>query len=64
MDQSAPTSREIDAGELARRLGTDAEPFVLDVREPDEVAAWAIPGAVNVPVAELSGRVAELPARP
>ena len=59
---SAPTYRDIDAAELAARLGTDDEPFVLDVREPEEVAEWVIAGAVNVPVRELGDRVAELPA--
>ena len=61
MDQSALPYRDIDAEELARRLGTDAEPYVVDVREPDEVAAWAIPGAVNVPTGALPGRVDEFP---
>ncbi len=45
--------RDIDAAELAGRLGTDNEPLVLDVREPDEVAEWAIPGSLNVPLREL-----------
>jgi glyoxylase-like metal-dependent hydrolase (beta-lactamase superfamily II) len=57
----SPTYRDISAAELAGRLGSDDEPFVLDVREPAEVAEWAIAGAVNVPVGELGGRVAELP---
>lgn len=53
--------REIDVAELAGRLGTDDEPFVLDVREPDEVAEWAISGAVNVPLRGLADRVEEFP---
>ena len=54
--------RDISAAELAARLGGDDEPFVLDVREPDEVAEWAISSAVvNVPVAELPARISELP---
>ncbi len=55
------TYRDIDASELAGRLGTDNEPFVLDVREPDEVAEWAIPGSVNVPLQGLTDRVDEFP---
>ena len=39
---NASTYRDIDAAELAARLGTNEEPFVLDVREPEEVAEWAI----------------------
>ena len=45
--------RDIDAAELAGRLGTGREPLVLDVRDPDEVAEWAIPGSMNIPVREL-----------
>lgn len=35
--------------------------FLLDVRTPTEYAAGHIPGAVNVPVDELRGRLSELP---
>jgi glyoxylase-like metal-dependent hydrolase (beta-lactamase superfamily II) len=61
MADSEPICREIDAAEVAARLGTDDEPLVLDVREPAEVAEWAIAGSVNVPLGELPDRVAELP---
>ncbi len=53
--------RDIDAAELAGRLGTPEQPHVLDVREPSEVAEWAIAGAVNVPIGELAERLAEVP---
>lgn len=45
---------------LAARL-EDPSVLVLDVREPDEVAAWAFPGALNVPLGELDARLSELP---
>ncbi len=32
------------------------EPFVVDVREPVEFAAWSIPSAVNIPLGELEAR--------
>ncbi len=55
------TYRDIDAAELAARLGTDNEPFVLDVREPSEFADWSIPTATNIPLAELSNHLDTLP---
>jgi glyoxylase-like metal-dependent hydrolase (beta-lactamase superfamily II) len=54
-------TNQISAHELAARLGTDREPFILDVREPDEFAEWAITGAVNIPTRELARRLDELP---
>jgi glyoxylase-like metal-dependent hydrolase (beta-lactamase superfamily II) len=51
----------MSASELAGRLGTPDAPFVLDVREPDEVAAWAIAGSVNIPLGQLASRAGELP---
>ncbi len=54
-------TNEISAPDVAARLGTDDEPFILDVREPDEVAEWAIPGAVNIPAGELAQRADEIP---
>jgi glyoxylase-like metal-dependent hydrolase (beta-lactamase superfamily II) len=51
----------MSAGELAGRLGAADEPFVLDVREPEEVAEWAIAGAVNIPLGRLATRAGELP---
>ena len=53
--------RDMSASELAGRLGTPDEPFLLDVREPDEVAEWSIPGAVNIPLGHLQARTDELP---
>ena len=53
--------RDMSAAELSARLGGDDEPFVLDVREPSEVAEWTIAGAVNIPVGELEQRIGELP---
>jgi glyoxylase-like metal-dependent hydrolase (beta-lactamase superfamily II) len=53
--------REITATELAERLGAEGAPFVLDVRNPDEHAAWKIPSARNIPLDELADRLDELP---
>jgi rhodanese-related sulfurtransferase len=35
--------------------------FLLDVRNPPEVAAEAVPGAVNIPLPQLRERLGELP---
>lgn len=42
----------LDAGERV---------YVLDVREPEEVAAWAFPGAHHIPLGDLGDRTGELP---
>lgn len=52
---------ELSATDLTRLLGTAEEPLLLDVREPDEVAAWALPGAHNIPLGQLADRLGELP---
>jgi rhodanese-related sulfurtransferase len=39
-------------------LGDDGQ--LLDVRQPDELAAGALPAAVNIPLGELAERVDEL----
>ena len=54
--------RDVDASELAARLGTADTPSVVDVRDPAEFAAWSIPSAVNIPLDELRARADELPA--
>jgi glyoxylase-like metal-dependent hydrolase (beta-lactamase superfamily II)/rhodanese-related sulfurtransferase len=47
---------------LLPRLDQDRRLFLLDVREPDEFAAWHIPGAVNIPLGELDSRRGEIAA--
>jgi hypothetical protein len=37
------------------------EPFVLDVRNPNEYAAGYIETAINIPLTELDARIGELP---
>lgn len=51
---------EIGPGELARLLGDRNPPLVLDVRETWELRLAAIPGAVNIPMAEVPDRLDEL----
>jgi rhodanese-related sulfurtransferase len=50
----------VDTEELLRRLdGGDA--VILDVRPDSEYAAGHLPGAVNIPLEELTQRLSELP---
>lgn len=51
--------REITVEELARDRSAWT---VLDVREPEEVACATIGEVVEVPLGDLAGRLAELPA--
>lgn len=50
-DDMEPISRE----ELAARM-SDGAVTVIDVRPPDEYALGHLPGAINVPLSELSAR--------
>jgi rhodanese-related sulfurtransferase len=47
--------------ELKRRHDAGEEIVLLDVREPDELATAAIPWATWIPMAEIPGRLEELP---
>jgi glyoxylase-like metal-dependent hydrolase (beta-lactamase superfamily II)/rhodanese-related sulfurtransferase len=55
---SAPPVPQVEIDALAAR---PPDALLLDVREPEEYAHEHIPGAVNLPQAELASRIAELP---
>jgi hydroxyacylglutathione hydrolase len=55
---SNPVVDEIGLEELESR---DPDALVLDVREPVEYASGHVPGAVNLPQADLADRLEELP---
>lgn len=57
---TAGTDWDITAEELARRLKSRTPPRLLDVREPHELAISSLPGAVNLPLGQLAGRLSEL----
>jgi len=60
--QTSATS--ISNTELAKRVQTpDTMLVVLDVRTPKEYASGHVPGAINIPVDQLEGRLNELRAR-
>jgi adenylyltransferase/sulfurtransferase len=46
--------------ELKSRIDAGRAPFILDVREPWEVAICRIPGAIQIPIGELDARAREL----
>ena len=53
---------EVEPDEVKARLARGEDVFLLDVREPDEVEAWAYPIGVNIPLGQLGERLDELPA--
>src|SRR5512140_1017164 len=57
---SAGADWDIDAAQLAARLGGGQAPLLLDVREPHELAISALPGALNIPLGTLAARLSEL----
>jgi rhodanese-related sulfurtransferase len=53
---------QIDANALSTKLAAERKPLLLDVRQPQEVAAEGIiEGSLHIPMNELPARVAELP---
>ncbi len=47
--------------DLVPLLDSDESLYMIDVREPDEVTEWQIPGVHNIPLASLESRIGELP---
>jgi rhodanese-related sulfurtransferase len=58
MLRSAPKVQQVDIEALEKHA---PETVVLDVREPEEYAHGHVPGAVNVPQAEIASRLDEIP---
>lgn len=59
--QARDALEAVSREELVSRL-RDGLVTVLDVRSEDEFALGHLPGALNIPFAELENRLAELPA--
>jgi rhodanese-related sulfurtransferase len=55
----------IDAAELQRRIASGDPVVLVDVRQPEEYTSppGQLPGAINVPLGDLSGWTADLAAR-
>lgn len=58
-ESNAVNSFDITAKELSERVKTN-HLKLLDVREPHELEISALPNAVNIPLGQLAGRLAEL----
>jgi hydroxyacylglutathione hydrolase len=52
----------VSQDELLGRMRSEAAPIVLDVRTSGEYASGRVPGARNVPVAEVAARANEISA--
>ena len=52
---------EVEPDEVKARLARGEDVFLLDVREADEVAEWAYPVYVHIPLGDLGDRLDELP---
>lgn len=57
---AAHLDAQISQARLVERLGSDGAPVIVDVRTPGEFQTGHVPGAINLPVQELQGRLAEL----
>ena len=55
------TREQIGRDELLRRAAA-GEVIILDVRPGPEYAAGHVPGAISIPIEELTERLADLPA--
>jgi rhodanese-related sulfurtransferase len=58
LGESVPT---ISALELQEKLKDGKQPFVLDVRQPEEFRSGHISGANLIPLGDLSSRIHEVP---
>jgi rhodanese-related sulfurtransferase len=52
----------LDPESLRNARSSASEPVIVDARSRDEYAAGHIPGAINIPLAELPDRLTEIPA--
>jgi phage shock protein E len=57
----APASVLISPQELSASSATDAPPLIIDVRGATEYAAGHIQGAINIPLGQLTRKLAQIP---
>jgi glyoxylase-like metal-dependent hydrolase (beta-lactamase superfamily II) len=51
----------ITTQDLLSLIDSDERPYLLDVRDADEVAEWQIPGVRNIPLDRLEARIDDVP---
>lgn len=51
----------ITVDQLKSRLQAGEKPFLIDVREDEEVAAGMIDGALHIPMGEIPNRLGDIP---
>jgi rhodanese-related sulfurtransferase len=56
----AVSARSVDTAALKSALDAGKVPVLFDVRTPEEYAQGHVPGAKNVPLQQLAGRLAEV----
>jgi MoaD family protein len=59
---AVPPDFEITALDLKRAIDSGKNPYILDVREPQEYQINRIPGSVLIPLGQVASRVAEIKA--
>jgi rhodanese-related sulfurtransferase len=52
---------ELDSTTFQQAIADSKSNVLIDVREPSEVKQGKIPGAVNIPLGQLSSRLQEIP---
>ena len=56
----APDAKETAAQKLSEKLDQGKKILILDVRDPKEYDAGHVSGAINIPIEDLSKRLAEM----
>ncbi len=60
-NQGTAEVQEVTAQELRQMLESPEPPYVLDVREPFELAQGVVPGSTNIPMNAVPERLQDLP---